>query len=90
MSAWNIYLFQFSDGDNWGDDNSSCLERLQSDLLPICNLFCYGQVTSPWGSGEFLHELESIQDEWPTLITSMIQDKDDILAAIQQFLGTGR
>ncbi len=50
-SEWNIYCFQFSDGDNWGEDNRLCIDMLKSDILPSCNLFCYGQVESPYGWG---------------------------------------
>ena len=39
-AEWNIYFFQFSDGDNWGEDNESCLNFLTEHLLPVCNLFC--------------------------------------------------
>ena len=34
-------------------------------LLPKCNLFGYGQVESPYGSGEFLRELEEAFEEEP-------------------------
>ena len=54
---WNIYCFQFSDGDNWGEDSDTCLEILKEKLLPISNLFCYGQVESPYGSGDFIRDL---------------------------------
>ena len=53
-SEWNLYCFQFSDGDNWGEDNEEAFKILGEQLLPIANLFCYGQVESPYGSGEFL------------------------------------
>ncbi len=49
-----MYCFQFSDGDNWGEDNEEAFKVLGERLLPIANLFCYGQVESPYGSGEFL------------------------------------
>ena len=26
---WNIYCFQFSDGDNWGEDSDACLKLLK-------------------------------------------------------------
>src|SRR5262249_29369818 len=57
---WNIYAFHFSDGDNWGDDIPKCMQILTEKLLPKVNLFGYGQVESPYGSGEFfdyVHEL---------------------------------
>ena len=57
-SEWNMYCFQFSDGDNWGEDNEEAFKILGEQLLPVVNLFCYGQVESPYGSGEFLGHLQ--------------------------------
>jgi uncharacterized sporulation protein YeaH/YhbH (DUF444 family) len=89
-AEWNIYCFQFSDGDNWGEDNHECLGILTEHLLPICNLYCYGQVESPYGSGDFIRELRKIQDKWESLILSEIENKDAIYDSIKDFLGTGR
>lgn len=89
-SDWNIYCFQFSDGDNWGEDNKSCIEILAQDLLPHCNLFCYGQVESPYGSGEYIRELRRIQDEWENLTLSEVDSKEAIYDSIKVFLGKGR
>ena len=87
---WNIYVFQFSDGDNWGEDNEGCLHVLKESLLPVCNLFCYGQVESPYGSGDFIRELRRIRDNWENLILSEIESKEAIYDSIREFLGTGR
>ena len=87
---WNIYIFQFSDGDNWGEDNEGCLQVLKGSLLPVCNLFCYGQVESPYGSGDFIRELRRIRDDWENLILSEIESKEAIYDSIREFLGTGR
>lgn len=87
---WNIYCFQFSDGDNWGEDNGSCLKQLADDLLPVCNLFCYGQVDSPYGSGDFIRELQRINGEWDNLILSEIEGKEAIYDSIKTFLGKGK
>lgn len=87
---WNIYCFQFSDGDNWGEDNKSCLEILMNDILPHCNLFCYGQVESPYGSGEFIRELRRIHDNWENMALSEIDSKDAIYDSIKIFLGKGK
>jgi uncharacterized sporulation protein YeaH/YhbH (DUF444 family) len=89
-AEWNIYCFQFSDGDNWGEDSQECLKILIEDLLPISNLFCYGQVESPYGSGDFIRDLRRIQDKWENLILSEIESKDAIYDSIKEFLGTGR
>ncbi|MSR56585.1 MAG: DUF444 family protein [Planctomycetaceae bacterium] len=87
---WNIYCFQFSDGDNWGEDNKACIEILAADLLPHCNLFCYGQVESPYGSGEYIRELHRIEDDWENLILSEIENKEAIYDSIKDFLGKGK
>ena len=88
---WNIYCFQFSDGDNWGEDNEQSLSLLRDKLLPICNLFCYGQVESPYGSGEFIRSLSSsFGEDHETLILSEIQDEDAIYESIRVFLGKGK
>ena len=89
-SEWNIYCFQFSDGDNWGEDNEECLQYLTEHLLPNCNLYCYGQVESPYGSGDFIRELRRINDDWENLILSEIESKEAIYDSIKEFLGTGR
>jgi sporulation protein YhbH len=88
---WNIYCFQFSDGDNWGEDNRQALQMLRDQLLTRCNLFCYGQVESPYGSGEYIRSLEAaFGDEHETLVLSEIEDKDGIFDSIKKFLGKGR
>lgn len=90
LEEWNVYCFQFSDGDNWGEDNNGCLDILLNDLLPNVNLFCYGQVESPYGSGEFIRELRKIEDAWENLVLSEIDSKDAIYDSIKAFLGKGR
>jgi uncharacterized sporulation protein YeaH/YhbH (DUF444 family) len=89
-SEWNIYCFQFSDGDNWGEDNEKSLELLRDALLPQVNLFCYGQVESPYGSGEYIRSLEhGFGSEHEKLIVSEIENKEAIYGCLKQFLGTG-
>ena len=87
---WNVYAFHFSDGDNWGDDIPHCLELLTEKLLPLLNLFGYGQVESPYGSGEFLEHISELVEDHDHLVVSRIPDREGILASIKQFLGTGR
>lgn len=88
---WNIYAFHFSDGDNWSSkDTTECLNMLKSRMLPQLNLFCYGQVESEYGSGQFIHDLEGrFQDKEENLITSRIESKEKIFDSIKEFLGKG-
>jgi uncharacterized sporulation protein YeaH/YhbH (DUF444 family) len=89
--AWNIYPFHFSDGDNWGSgDTEKCINLLKNRLLPISNQFCYGQVESPYGSGQFLKDLAEHLGEDETIVTSNITSKDRVYESIKEFLGRGR
>jgi sporulation protein YhbH len=87
---WNIYAFHFSDGDNWGDDIPKCIELLTEKLLPKVNLFGYGQVESPYGSGEFYEYIHEMLGERDNVVASRIPDRESILASIKAFLSTGK
>lgn len=91
-SDWNIYPFHFSDGDNWSvDDTKTCLTLLEDKLFPWSNVFCYGQVESPYGSGQFINDLlGTFGEENELLITSEIKDRDAIVDSIKTFLGEGK
>lgn len=91
-SDWNIYPFHFSDGDNWsGEDTRICLEILEKNLLPVCNVFCYGQVESRYGSGQFYKDLkEHFGVDHESVILSKIENKEGILMSIKEFLGKGK
>jgi hypothetical protein len=90
-SEWNIYPFHFSDGDNWSvDDTQSCVEILRDKLLPVANLFCYGQVESPYGSGQFIKDLHEHFGDEEKVVTSEIKNKDAIMDSIRDFLGKGK
>jgi uncharacterized sporulation protein YeaH/YhbH (DUF444 family) len=88
---WNIYPFHFSDGDNWSvDDTLLCVDILKKLLLPVSNVFCYGQVDSPYGSGQFIKDLKEHFSDDEQLITSEINDRDAIVESIREFLGKGK
>jgi len=55
------------------------------------NLFCYGQVESPYGSGEYLRTLqEAYGADHETLVLSEIESREGILDSIKAFLGKGK
>jgi sporulation protein YhbH len=88
---WNIYAFHFSDGDNWSSkDTQECLNLLNDDLLGKLNMFCYGQVESEYGSGQFIHDLdERFKGKDDRVVSSRIENKDKIFDSIKEFLGKG-
>ena len=96
-SAWNIYLFHFSDGDNSSEsDNRACVKMLDETLLPMCNMFGYCQVASAYGSGNFINVLREAfpdgraDDAGPRLIWSKVNHRDDIYDSLGTFFRAGR
>ena len=90
-SEWNIYPYHFSDGDNWSmDDTLQCVEIMKQEILPASNVFSYGQVESPYGSGQFIKDLREHFGGDEKVITSEIRDKDAIVGSIKEFLGKGK
>ena len=90
-AEWNVYPFHFSDGDNWSSrDTERCVELLKNSILPDVNQFCYGQVKSAYGSGQFKKDLDTALRGEEKVVTSDILDRDGILPSIKSFLGGGR
>ncbi|MBI2606987.1 MAG: DUF444 family protein [Deltaproteobacteria bacterium] len=91
-SEWNIYPFHFSDGDNWsGEDTRVCMDILKNTILPQVNMFCYGQVESRYGSGQFYKDLrEEFGEDHERIILSKVENKDGIIQSIKDFLGKGK
>jgi uncharacterized protein len=88
---WNIYPFHFSDGDNWSmDDTLTCIEIMKQELLTRVNMFAYGQVESPYGSGQFIKDLREHFRSDERVVTSEIRDRDAIVGSIKDFLGKGK
>jgi sporulation protein YhbH len=97
-NIWNNYVFEFSDGDNWGEDNERCVEIVK-DLLTVCQAVGYGEVEfSDWLYGyesnkkvvdsrlkrAFLGNQEIAQNK--RFLTTSIRDKEDIYDCLRQFL----
>jgi len=66
------------------------MDILKNHLVPISNVFCYGQVESPYGSGQFIKDLRSQFGEDDNVLTSEIPNKDGIYKSIKDFLGAGK
>lgn len=91
VADWNLYLFHFSDGENYSrQDNEKCLNLLADRLLPAVNLFGYGQVEALGARGDFHEFLERRFGSEPKVALSRIPDRDKIVDSIRAFLGKGR
>ena len=89
-SNWNVYTFHFSDGDNWSqEDNNQCIEIIRDYLIPWSNQFSYGQVSSQYGSGQFINELKQYFADNPKVVLSEIDNREEIMKSIKEFLSKG-
>jgi len=95
-NIWNNYVFAFSDGDNWPEDNKRCVQSVK-DIVPLCRAVGYGevQVDSFWGSansgsswsnlaGIFSKDSELIKNEH--FIVATIDKRADIYKTLKEFL----
>jgi len=83
---WNIYIFQYSDGDDWGGGSSTQACNIISDLLPGLNQVSYCQVRE---SGDFMKVIKKRFDSEPKVVTTTAFQKDQILDAIKEFFQKG-
>jgi hypothetical protein len=53
-------------------------------------MVAYGQVESPYGSGQFIKDLRDHLGKDERVLVSEIRDKDAIVGSIKEFLGKGK
>ena len=94
-SQWNNYVFEFSDGDNWGNDNTVCVEYVNK-LLPMVSAIGYGEINTvedivtPWRneSGLLSNVLkQSITEN--KFISVQISSRDQVFDALKMFFDAG-
>ena len=84
-SAWNVYAFHFSDGDNWGDlDNQRCVELVHS-ILGAANAFGYGEIREggPATRSTLMSAFAPIQEE--RFVRVGIASKEEVYPALRTF-----
>tara|TARA_A100001011_G_scaffold342872_1_gene376761 strand:- start:9618 stop:10799 length:1182 start_codon:yes stop_codon:yes gene_type:complete len=89
VSAWNNYVFEFSDGDNWPNDNKLCLEYV-SKLLPLVTAMGYGEILNkeaiPWMDDERLLSNTFAKNIKRTRFVSLqLTSKEDVFEALKEF-----
>jgi len=95
----NFYVIQFSDGDNWDNDNDRALKILKDRILkkepnsqePYCNIFAYVQTVSRYGSGEFMGLIfDTLNGKDENVVLEELESEEDILTVIKSIFGEGR
>ena len=89
-STWNNYVFEFSDGDNWGEDNLLCLDYV-TKLLPLVRAIGYGEIVlegedSAWMSEE--HRLSRVLEDnikRTRFVSIKISSRDEVFDALKMF-----
>jgi len=58
-NKWNIYVFYFTDGENWGDDNETFIKTLQEEFTPeVVNFTGITQILSYTYDGSVKHQVD--------------------------------
>jgi hypothetical protein len=89
-STWNNYVFEFSDGDNWGDDNIRALEFVKK-LLPLVRAIGYGEICPEGDFSPFFSEegrLSSVLDKninRTRFVSMVIKSRDEVFDALKAF-----
>lgn len=98
VSQFNNYVFHFSDGDNWGDDNQRVLEHVR-DLLPMVRMIGYGEIN--YNSSYYFYHGGSEDNQWSSMYRTLgqvqdphfmrvaLKERGDIYKALEEFLGKG-
>ncbi len=92
VDKWNLYLFSFSDGENFSNDDNECIKVLEKDLLPILNMYCFGQVKYYGGFYAMKGFLKLVKDikGFDNISGTTINSTSDVYVAIKKFLGRGK
>jgi uncharacterized sporulation protein YeaH/YhbH (DUF444 family) len=77
VSAWNIYVAQASDGDNWNADSPRCYTLLHEKIMPLVQYFAYVEIM-PRQHQSLWEAYEQVKLKHPHFAMETIQDMADI------------
>jgi len=75
--AWNIYVAQASDGDNWENDTARCGELLLEDILPLVQYYAYVEIEAKEPQSLW-HQYEAVNARSKRFAMRRILDVADI------------
>lgn len=83
---WNSYIFYFTDGENWGEDNKTFCNVIQQELSPVINFIGITQVMAYAQDGSLKHYVDTnLKLDRSLLRTTSIGHKDDANNGINHY-----
>lgn len=82
-SAWNIYVAQASDGDNWNADSPYCQELLQEKIMPLLQYFAYIEIM-PRHHQSLWEVYQQIRNCYPNFAMENIDNVADIYPVFRE------
>jgi uncharacterized sporulation protein YeaH/YhbH (DUF444 family) len=82
-AAWNIYVAQASDGDNWNADSPYCLELLQEKIMPLLQYFAYIEIM-PRHHQSLWEVYQQVRQQYPNFAMENIDNVVDIYPVFRE------
>lgn len=89
FNSWNIYLFHFTDGENWGEDTSKVIDSIVDDHYDRSNQVAIVQIEGTYSSGSFGRDVKDYFGEDEKIVVSYIASREGIWNSIKDVLGKG-
>lgn len=88
---YNNYIFEFSDGDNFGVDNDYCVEYVKQ-LIPLVKAIGYGEIILEdegrphgWLKRKLLSDIFNEEIKRTRFVSMKLTSKEDIFLALKKF-----
>ncbi|MDW8323120.1 MAG: YeaH/YhbH family protein [Burkholderiales bacterium] len=82
-SAWNIYVAQASDGDNWEDDSPRCRDILLKEIMPLVQYYAYVEIQAEHPQSLW-HQYEYVKSVNPRFAMQRILGLEDIYPVFRE------
>lgn len=82
-SAWNIYVAQASDGDNWNADSPYCKELLEEKIMPLLQYFAYIEIM-PRHHQSLWEVYQQVREKYPNFAMENIDTLTDIYPVFRE------
>ena len=82
-SAWNIYVAQASDGDNWNADSPYCLELLKESIMPLLQYFAYIEIM-PRHHQSLWEVYQQVRESYPNFAMENIDNASNIYPVFRE------